>query len=72
MREFEVVDLGFFAESIFILVEVRGVLGTAMEFFGIVPMVVFSLPDEVLLFPRPLTAETAVLVFSVTIALLLL
>ena len=52
MREFDVVDLGFLAESIFILLEVCGVLGINVEVFGIVPIVVLSLPDEVLLLPR--------------------
>ena len=42
----------------------------AMEFFGIVPMVVLSFPDDVLLFPLPLltVADIAVFVFRVTIA----
>ena len=70
--ELELMDLGFLAESILSLLEDCGVFGIAVDGFGIgpPPIVVLSLPDDVLLLPLK-TADMAVFVLRVTTAFLL-
>ena len=74
--ELELIDRGFFAESILSLLDDCGVFGIAEEVLGIVvvdppPIVVFNLPEDEVLLPLETTPETDVLVLRVTIAFLL-